>query len=124
SGRRFLRRRDSRTSVRVPAPFRRAAHPGTLARNERRRSEMSFNLAARAGRWSAGRWKTALAGWLGFCVVAVALGSVAGTKMLKQKDTAAGETKRAEQILDRAGFPNHAGESVLIESKTQTLADP
>ncbi|HZQ64664.1 MAG TPA: MMPL family transporter [Gaiellaceae bacterium] len=85
---------------------------------------MSFNLAARAGRWSAGRWKTALAGWLGFCVVAVALGSVAGTKMLKQKDTAAGETKRAEQILDRAGFPNHAGESVLIESKTQTLADP
>jgi uncharacterized membrane protein YdfJ with MMPL/SSD domain len=85
---------------------------------------MSFNLAARAGRWSAGRWKSALSGWLGFCVVAVALGSVAGTKMLKETDTAAGETKRAEQILDHAGFPNRAGESVLVESKLQTLGDP
>ena len=85
---------------------------------------MKFNVAARAGRWSAGHWKTALSGWIAFCVVAVALGSVAGTKMLKDTDTAAGETKTAETMLRDAGFPNHAGESVLVESKTATLSDP
>ncbi|HEY7017758.1 MAG TPA: MMPL family transporter [Gaiellaceae bacterium] len=85
---------------------------------------MRFNLAARAGRWSAGHWKTALSGWIAFCVVAVALGSVAGTKMLKDADTAAGETKTAETMLRDAGFPSRAGESVLVESKTQTLSDP
>ncbi len=85
---------------------------------------MRSNIAARAARWSAGRWKTAVSAWLVFCVAAIALGSVAGTKMLKDVDTAAGETKRAEQILDRSGFPNHAGESVLVESKSRTIADP
>ena len=85
---------------------------------------MRFNVAARAGRWSAGHWKTALSGWIAFCVVAVALGSVAGTKMLKDADTAAGETKTAETMLRDAGFPNRAGESVLVESKSATLSDP
>jgi RND superfamily putative drug exporter len=85
---------------------------------------MDFNLAARAARWSAGHWKTAVTAWLGFCVVAIALGTVAGTKMLKQADTAAGGTRTAEQILKRAGFTNQAGESVLVQSRTQTLDDP
>jgi uncharacterized membrane protein YdfJ with MMPL/SSD domain len=85
---------------------------------------MSFNIAARAGRWSAGHWKTAVSTWLAFCVVAIALGSVAGTKMLKQADTAAGGSKQAEQLLQRADFPNQAAESVLVQSDGQTLADP
>jgi uncharacterized membrane protein YdfJ with MMPL/SSD domain len=85
---------------------------------------MGFNVAARAGRWSAGHWKTAVSGWLVFCVVAIALGAVAGTRMLKQADTAAGGAKKAEQMLSRAGFPDHAGESVLVQSKGQTVSDP
>jgi RND superfamily putative drug exporter len=85
---------------------------------------MNLNIAARAGRWSAGRRKTAVSAWLAFCVVAIALGAVAGTKMLKQADTAAGGTKKAEQILRRAGFPSQAAESVLVQSKTTTVADP
>ena len=36
---------------------------------------MRFNIASRAGRWSAGHWKTAVSAWLAFCVVAVALGA-------------------------------------------------
>ena len=80
------------------------------------RDLVSFNLAARAARWSAGHWKTTLFGWIAFCVVAVALGSVAGTRMLKDADTAAGETKTAETMLRDAGFPSRAGESVLVES--------
>ena len=85
---------------------------------------MIHNIAARAGKWSAGHWKTAVSGWLAFCVVAIALGSVAGTKMLKEADTAAGETKTAEQMLNDAGFPSRATESVLVASRTQTLDDP
>jgi RND superfamily putative drug exporter len=84
---------------------------------------MRFNIASRAGRWSAGHWKTAVTAWLAFCIAAVALGAVAGTRMLKDSDTAAGETKTAEQLLNRAGFPDRARESVLVESKTQTLSD-
>src|SRR5262249_17745768 len=85
---------------------------------------MRFNIASRAGRWSAGHWKTAVSAWLAFCVAAVALGAVAGTRMLKDSDTAAGETKKAEQILKQADFGTRANESVLVESKTQTLSDP
>ena len=85
---------------------------------------MNLNVAARAGRWSADHWKTAVSAWLAFCVVAAALGAVAGTKMLKQADTAAGETKQAEQLLSEAGFPNNAAESVLVQSKGQNLSDP
>jgi RND superfamily putative drug exporter len=85
---------------------------------------MGFNIAARAGRWSANHWKTAVSTWLAFCVVAIALGSVAGTKLLKQADTAAGGTKKAEQMLQRAGFPSQAAESVLVQSDAQTLGDP
>jgi hypothetical protein len=43
--------------------------------------DMRFNIAARAGRWSADHWKTAVTAWLRFCVVAIALGSVAGMKI-------------------------------------------
>ncbi|HEY7421935.1 MAG TPA: MMPL family transporter [Gaiellaceae bacterium] len=85
---------------------------------------MKGNIAARAGRWSAEHWKTAVSAWLAFCVVAIALGSVAGTRMLKQADTAAGDTRTAEQMLKKAGFTDRAGESVLIQSTTQTVRDP
>ena len=85
---------------------------------------MNLNIAARAGRWSAAHWKTAVSTWLAFCIVAIALGAVAGTKMLKQADTAAGGTKTAEQILRDAGFPDRAGESVLVQSRTQSIGDP
>src|SRR5262245_550833 len=85
---------------------------------------MRFNIASRAGRWSAGHWKTAVSAWLAFCVVAVALGAVAGTKMLKDSDTAAGDSRKAERILNKPDCPNRANESVLVESKTQTLSDP
>ena len=86
--------------------------------------EMNLNIAARAGRWSAAHWKAAVSAWLAFCIVAIALGAVAGTKMLKQADTAAGGTKTAERMLGDAGFPDRAGESVLVQSKTQSIGDP
>ena len=85
---------------------------------------MTFNIAARAGRWSADNWKKAVGAWLVFCVLAVALGGVAGTKALKEADTSAGGTRKAEQILKRAGFQDRAGESVLVQAKGKTISDP
>ncbi|MGH3049809.1 MAG: MMPL family transporter [Gaiellaceae bacterium] len=85
---------------------------------------MKFNIAARAGRWSADNWKKAVGAWLVFCVLAVALGGVAGTKALKEADTSAGGTRKAEQMLKRSGLEDRAGESVLVQSKGQTISDP
>jgi uncharacterized membrane protein YdfJ with MMPL/SSD domain len=85
---------------------------------------MRLNIAARAGRWSADNWKKAVGAWLVFCVLAVALGGVAGTKVLREADTSAGGTRKAEQMLKRSGFEDRAGESVLVQSKKQTISDP
>jgi uncharacterized membrane protein YdfJ with MMPL/SSD domain len=82
------------------------------------------NIAARAGRWSADHWKTALIGWLVFCTVAVFAGSALGLVKIKSADTASGETKVAQRILDNAGFASHAGESVLVRSTTVGVTDP
>jgi uncharacterized membrane protein YdfJ with MMPL/SSD domain len=82
------------------------------------------NLAARAGRWSAKHWKRATAIWLGFVVVAVVLGQLAGTHKLSDSEQSTGESARAQQILASAGFSTPAAESVLVRSGTLTVVDP
>src|SRR3954451_25044402 len=82
------------------------------------------NLAARAAHWSATHWKTAVAAWIAFVVVAIGLGMTVGTHTLSASEQASGETARAEQILARAGFKTPAAESVLIRSSTRSVADP
>src|SRR5579884_2899699 len=81
-------------------------------------------LAGRAGRWAADHWKTAVFGWLALVAVAVVAGGAVGTVKQKDSDSATGETAKAVAILDRAGFQTPAGESVLVQSKTLTSADP
>jgi uncharacterized membrane protein YdfJ with MMPL/SSD domain len=83
----------------------------------------SSNIAARMGRWSARHRKIAIFGWLAFVVAAVALGSVLGTRQLGENDTLPGESGRVARILDE-GFPQPAGETVLIQSKTLTAKTP
>ena len=82
-----------------------------------------INLAARMGRWSAGHWKTATFGWLGFVVVAFALGGMVSTKSIDPITTGPGESGRMDRILD-AGFKQPAGESVLIQSRSLRPSDP
>jgi uncharacterized membrane protein YdfJ with MMPL/SSD domain len=84
----------------------------------------SLNLAARAGRWSAAHWKTAVAVWVAFVAVAIGLGTTAGTHKLSSSEQSTGETARAEQILASAGFKTPASEAVLVRSQTRTVADP
>jgi len=82
------------------------------------------NVAARAARWSAAHWKTATFVWLALVVIAVIAGSMAGTVQLTDAQQGTGETARAEAMLIRAGFGDHAGETVLVQSRTLTAADP
>jgi putative drug exporter of the RND superfamily len=84
----------------------------------------SLNLAARAGRWSAAHWKTAVALWVAFVAVAIGLGTAVGTHKLSLSEQSSGEAARAEQILASAGFKTPASEAVLVRSRTRTVADP
>jgi putative drug exporter of the RND superfamily len=83
-----------------------------------------YNFAARAGRWSAGHWKTAVAIWVAFVAVAIGLGMTVGTHTLTASEQATGEAARAEQLLASAGFDTPAAESVIVRSETRTVADP
>src|SRR5438034_7710037 len=85
--------------------------------------ERRHNLAGRAGSWSASHWKLATFGWLAFAVVAIVLGMGTGTKKLTDAQTASGEAATAQTILEHAGFQQPASESVLVQSKTLTMAD-
>ncbi len=77
------------------------------------------NLAARAGRWSARHWKTAVFGWLGFVLVAFALGNVVGTDSLSANETGPGESGQVQQILN-AKFEQPAKELVLVQNSSLT----
>ena len=76
------------------------------------------NLAGRAGRWSAAHWKLAAFGWIAVAVVAVVAGNLVGAKQFKPYAYANGDSRRAEEILDRADFKLLARESVLVQSRT------
>ena len=75
----------------------------------------SRNPAARAGRWSAKHRKTAILGWLLFVVLATVLGGKVGQNDLDESATGSGESKRGDMIVEAAGFPDQAGEQVLVQ---------
>ena len=83
-----------------------------------------MNIAARAGGWSAAHWKTATFGWLALMIAAVALGNAVGTVKLTNSEQATGESARAQALLQRSGISEHAGENVLVQSHTLTVAAP
>ena len=83
-----------------------------------------MNFPARAGRWSAAHWKTATFGWLALVVCAVVVGNLVGTVKLTDSEQSIGESARAQSMLTQAGFHDHAGESVLVQSRTATARDP
>ncbi len=83
-----------------------------------------MNFPARAGRWSAAHWKTATFGWLALVVCAVVVGNLVGTVKLTDSEQSIGESARAQSMLTQAGFRDHAGESVLVQSRTATARDP
>src|SRR3954465_7757643 len=83
----------------------------------------SNNLAARAGRWSAQPRKAAIIGWIAFVVLATVLGGKVGQNTVEESATGNGESKRGDMIVDAAGFPDEAGEQVLVQGKGAIKAD-
>jgi RND superfamily putative drug exporter len=83
----------------------------------------SRNLSARAAYWSAHHRKTAIFGWLGFALVAFAIGAVIGTNSLTQANAGVRESGRMDRLLDK-DFKTPAGERILIQSPTLIHVDP
>jgi RND superfamily putative drug exporter len=82
------------------------------------------NLAARMGRWSAQHRFKAIAGWLVFVVLAVAVGGSVGTETLDEEDYGVGESRAADQAI-AANYPDRASETVLVKSaEGATVRDP
>ena len=86
----------------------------------------SNNIAARMGRWSAGHRKTAILGWLAFVIASVVVGGAVGTTYLEPSDSAVGEAKEADRLIEEAGFnrADEQAEFVLIQSKTLNSSHP
>jgi uncharacterized membrane protein YdfJ with MMPL/SSD domain len=83
----------------------------------------SRNLAARAGRWSAQHRKTAILGWIVFVVLATVVGGKVGQNDIDESASGNGESKRGDMIVEAAGFPDQAGEQVLVQGKGSVKAD-
>src|SRR4051794_20576052 len=83
------------------------------------------NLASRIGSWSARHRRTAILGWILFVVLAVAVGGKIGQNDLDDSARGSGESKRGDMLVEAAGFPERAGEQVLIQGKGSVKAgDP
>jgi uncharacterized membrane protein YdfJ with MMPL/SSD domain len=84
----------------------------------------SRNIAARAGRWSAGHRKTAIFGWLAFVIAAFVIGGqMIGSTTLTKQEAGVGQSGRADVAAFKA-FPKKADESVLIHSDTLEASSP
>ncbi|MFF3754050.1 MMPL family transporter [Streptomyces sp. NPDC002018] len=80
---------------------------------------MRQNLAARIGVWSAHHRKTAIIGWLLFVVLAAGLGGASGMVEMSASESGAGDSARAERILDEAGIDEPAGELVMVAGRAE-----
>ncbi|MFE0426786.1 hypothetical protein [Streptomyces sp. NPDC058953] len=80
---------------------------------------MRHNLAARVGIWSAHHRKTAIVGWLLFVVLATVGGSSVGMIEMTESEGGAGDSARAQKILEDADLESPAGELVLVSSRTE-----
>ncbi|MGY1496567.1 MMPL family transporter [Streptomyces sp. QTS52] len=74
-------------------------------------------IAARAGGWSARHRWAAVGIWVLFVVLAMGLGSAAGSVEVKESDQLGGETHMAAKIIEDAGIDEPASETVLIQAK-------
>jgi RND superfamily putative drug exporter len=74
--------------------------------------------------FSARHRATAIGGWLLFVVAATALMAMLGTISASNSEYDNGESRRADQMIEAAGFPTHAGEMVLVQSDRLTADAP
>ena len=75
------------------------------------------NIAARMGAWSARHRKVAILGWIAFVIVSFGIGGAIGQNQLDPIDTENGESYRADQAIDKAGFVENVSEQVLVQGR-------
>jgi RND superfamily putative drug exporter len=78
------------------------------------------NLAARMAKFSARHRAIAIGGWLLFVVATTAMMSMLGTVSATDSEYDNGESRRAGEMIEAAGFPDRAGEMVLVQSEGLT----
>jgi uncharacterized membrane protein YdfJ with MMPL/SSD domain len=84
----------------------------------------AHNLAARMARWSGQHRKKAIFGWLAFVLIAFYVGNnLIGSNLISDIDQYSGESREAEQALDRAGL-RPVEEVVFVQSDEFTVRDP
>jgi uncharacterized membrane protein YdfJ with MMPL/SSD domain len=84
----------------------------------------AHNLAARMARWSGRHRKKAIFGWFAFVLIVFVVGNnVIGSKLISDIDELSGESRDAEQALDRAGL-RPVEEVVFVQSDDLTIRDP
>ena len=73
-------------------------------------------IAARAAVWSARHRTFAILAWIAFVIGVTVLSGQLGTRQATAADRGHGDSGRAEQIIDRAGFPaTPAAEAVIVK---------
>jgi putative drug exporter of the RND superfamily len=78
-------------------------------------------IAARAAIWSARHRTLAILGWIAFVVGVTVLSGHLGTLEASNTDQGHGESRRADQIIEQAGFPvRPAGEMVIVQNRAGT----
>src|SRR5690349_22784901 len=95
-----------------------------MSASSTRRSDLTAGntprgIASRAGVWSAQHRKLAIWGWLVFVVLAMFIGSSAGTKTLEHSQGSVGESGRADRTIANAA-PEYAQEMVLVRNARAT----
>ncbi len=84
---------------------------------------MKTNIAGRAGRWSALHPWTAIALWLAFVAVAVALGRSVEMQKLDDIEIGSGESLRGAHVMNQ-NFTREATETVLVTSTRYDATSP
>lgn len=79
-------------------------------------------IAARAGGWSARHRWTAVTVWVLFVVLAMGLGSAAGTVEVKDSEQMSGEISQAERIIEDGGLDEPVSESVLVQGVDSSMS--
>ncbi|MFE6777387.1 MMPL family transporter [Streptomyces sp. NPDC057702] len=77
---------------------------------------MKQNLAARLGGWSTRHRKTAIFGWLLFVVLLAVVGGASGMVEITNSENGAGDSVKAEKILEDTGLETPASEMVMVRS--------
>ncbi|MGR3933269.1 MMPL family transporter [Streptomyces sp. BRA346] len=73
-------------------------------------------LAVRLGGWSTRHRKSAIIGWLLFVVVVAVVGGMSGSRQMTNSENGAGDSARAQKVLEDAGLSTPAGEMVMLRS--------